>query len=69
VQSLWGDAHGSYETIDGDASAIGLGTKWEMVETCSGTTVHAAEGVIKVTDFARHRTLLLHAPHSYRAGG
>jgi hypothetical protein len=39
-----------------------------MVETCTGTTIHAAEGVVEVTDFARHRTRLLHAPHSYHAG-
>jgi hypothetical protein len=68
VQSLWGDAHGSFETVTADASAVDLGTRWEMVETCTGTTIHAAEGVVEVTDFARHRTLLLHAPHSYHAG-
>lgn len=68
VQSLWGDAHGSFETVTADASAVDLGTRWEMVETCTGTTIHAAEGVVEVTDFARHRTRLLHAPHSYHAG-
>jgi hypothetical protein len=49
-------------------SAAVQGTEWLTEDTCTGTRVTVARGVVKVTDFVRHRTVLVRAPHSYLAG-
>jgi alpha-tubulin suppressor-like RCC1 family protein len=65
---LWGeDDHGNFQTGGRYASATVGGTRWLTAETCAGTEIKVAGGVVSVTDKARHRTVLLHAPHSYLA--
>jgi hypothetical protein len=43
------------------------GTKWLTAETCAGTRVTVARGVVSVLDKVRHRTIVVPAPHSYLA--
>jgi Ca2+-binding RTX toxin-like protein len=44
-----------------------LGTKWITEERCSGTLTRVISGVVQVTDFTRHRTVMVRAGHSYLA--
>lgn len=64
---LWGDAHGNFQTGGRFASATVGGTKWLTAETCAGTRVKVARGVVSVTDRLHHRRILVTAPHSYLA--
>jgi hypothetical protein len=65
---LWGeDDHGNFQTGGRYASATVGGTRWLTAETCAGTEITVAHGVVSVADRARRRTVLLHAPHSYLA--
>jgi hypothetical protein len=67
-QQLWGTGHGgSFETTGRYAAATVLGTRWLTKDTCSGTVVRVVSGEVRVTDLLTHRTLTLHAPHSYLA--
>jgi len=66
-RKLWGDAHGSFTTIGTDAAASDLGTRWLTEDTCTGTLIQVAQGQIRVHDFIHHRTVVVHAPHSYLA--
>jgi hypothetical protein len=36
-------------------------------DTCQGTTIQTQRGVVEVTDFVRHRVVILPAPLSYFA--
>ncbi len=67
-RSLWGNGSGSFRTVGLYASGSVLGTKWLTVDTYTGTQITVAEGAVRVTDFVRHRTSVVHAPHSYLAG-
>jgi hypothetical protein len=70
---LWGNAHGNYQTEGADANVTVRGTEWLTEDSCAGTRVKVARGVVSVLDIPRHRTVLVKAPHSYlarrRAGG
>jgi hypothetical protein len=43
------------------------GTEWLPEDTCAGTLIHVARGVVSVDDLPHHRTFLLRAPHSFIA--
>jgi alpha-tubulin suppressor-like RCC1 family protein len=65
---LWGeDDHGNFQTGGHYASATVGGTKWLTAETCAGTRVTVARGVVSVTDNVRHLTVTVKAPHTYLA--
>ncbi len=64
---LWGDAHGNYETGGRYGSAAVGGTKWLTEDTCAGTRVKVARGIVAVTDSRTHRTVLVKAGHSFLA--
>jgi hypothetical protein len=66
-RELWGSGHGNYRTVGRYASASVLGTKWLTQDTCAGTLIRVSEGEVRVNDFTRHRTVVLHAPQSYLA--
>ncbi len=65
ARRLWGDAKGNFRTVGHYASATVRGTKWLTEDTCAGTLIRVARGVVSVEDFPHHRTLLLRAPHSF----
>jgi hypothetical protein len=67
-RSLWGSSSkGNFRTVGSYASATERGTKWLTQDTCSGTLIHVTQGSVAVADFPHHRTLLVHAPHSFLA--
>ncbi len=65
ARRLWGNAKGKFRTVGRYASATVRGTKWLTEETCAGTLIRVARGVVSVLDIPHHRTLLLRAPHSF----
>jgi ferric-dicitrate binding protein FerR (iron transport regulator) len=64
---LWGDAHAKFTTTGQAAAATVLGTRWELSDTCRGTTVRVATGEVRVTNLRTHHSQLLFAPHRYFA--
>jgi hypothetical protein len=67
-RSLWGSSSkGNFRTVGSYASATERGTKWLTQDTCSGTLIHVTQGAVAVADFPHHRTLLVHAPHTFLA--
>jgi hypothetical protein len=43
------------------------GTVWDTTGFCNGTQITVHQGTVAVTDFVRHKTILVHAGHSYFA--
>jgi len=65
--SLWGHVKGHYTTRGNYGSASVQGTIWLTENRCSGTFFHVVEGTLKIRDFVKHKTIILHAGHSYLA--
>ena len=49
------------------SAATVLGTKWTIADRCNGTLTHDITDSVEVTDFVRHKTVILHAGQSYLA--
>jgi len=67
TRRLWGDAKGNYRSVGRYGAATVGGTKWLTQDTCAGTLVRVARGIVSVNDFAQKRTVLVKAPDSYLA--
>jgi hypothetical protein len=67
LQLLHASAHGKFRTKGRYSAATVLGTKWTIADLCGGTLVHDITDSVAVTDFVRHRTIILHAGQSYLA--
>jgi hypothetical protein len=64
---LWGHVKGHYRTRGNYGSASVQGTIWLTENRCDGTFFFVRKGTLKIRDFAKHRTIILHAGHSYLA--
>jgi hypothetical protein len=64
---VWGSGHGSYSTSGNSASGTVRGTIWLTEDDCEGTLIQVQRGVVTVRDLVRHKTIIVHAPHSYFA--
>jgi hypothetical protein len=64
---LWGHVHGRYRTRGRYGSASVRGTIWLTENRCDGTFFHVVKGTLFIRDFTRHRSIVLHAGHSYLA--
>lgn len=64
---LWGHVKGHYRTRGNYGSASVQGTIWLTENRCDGTYFYVAEGTLRIRDFVRHKTIILHAGHSYLA--
>jgi hypothetical protein len=67
LQLLRGSAHGKFRTKGKYAAATVRGTIWTTADRCDGTLVHAIKDTVTVNDLVRHKTIILHAGHSYLA--
>ena len=67
LQLLKVGGHGKFKTTGRYASATVRGTVWTISDRCDGTLTHAIRDTVLVDDFARHKTILLHAGQSYLA--
>jgi hypothetical protein len=59
--------HGRYRTRSGRASGSSSGTKWDTIVSCAGVRFRVFRGTVVVNDSARHKTVVVHAGHSYLA--
>jgi hypothetical protein len=67
LQLLHANAHGKFRTSGRYSAATVRGTKWTIADRCDGTLTHDITDSIAVTDFARHKTIILHAGQHYLA--
>jgi hypothetical protein len=67
LQLLHASAHGKFTTKGRYGAATVLGTKWTTADRCDGTLIHDITDSVRVTDFVRHKTIVLHAGQSYLA--
>jgi hypothetical protein len=66
---LRGKAHGGFETVGKFSAATVRGTQWGVRNRCDGTLTVDTEGVVSVTDFRSHKTIVLHTGQTYLAKG
>jgi hypothetical protein len=66
-RKLWGDGSGSFRTEGQFSSATVRGTKWVVIDSCTGTLTRVVRGVVAVRDNVRHKTIILRANHQYLA--
>lgn len=64
---LWGHVKGNYRTRGRYGSASVRGTIWLTENRCDGTYFRVVKGTLWIRDFTRHRSIVLHAGHSYLA--
>ena len=69
IQLLHASAHGKFRTSGRYSAATVLGTIWTVAARCDGTLTHSIKDPVEVTDFVRHKTIILHAGQSYLAPG
>ena len=67
LQLLHGSAHGKFRTKGRYAAATVRGTIWTIADRCDGTLTHAIKDSVTVSDFVRHKTIILRPGHSYLA--
>ena len=67
LQSFHASAHGRYRTRGRYSAATVRGTIWDTIDRCDGTLTKVHRGTVQVTDFARRKTIIIHAGHSYLA--
>ena len=67
LQLLKASAHGKFSTKGRYSAATVRGTKWTVADRCDGTLTHVITDSVAVTDFVRHKTIILHAGQSYLA--
>jgi hypothetical protein len=67
LQTLHASAHGRFRTRGRYSAATVRGTVWTTIDRCDGTLVTVQRDTVAVTDFVRHKTVLVHAGHSYFA--
>ena len=67
LQLLHASAHGKFKTTGRYSAATVRGTNWTVADRCDGTLTHDLTDSVAVTDFVRHKTIVLHAGQSYLA--
>jgi hypothetical protein len=67
LQLLHASAHGRFRTSGRYSAATVRGTKWTIADRCDGTLVHDITDSVAVTDFVRHKTIILHGGQTYLA--
>ena len=67
LQLLHASATGKFATRGRYSSATVRGTKWTIADKCDGTLTHDLTDSVSVTDFVKHKTIILHAGQGYLA--
>jgi hypothetical protein len=67
IRQLWGKAKGQFRTGGRFASASIRGTVWLTRDRCDGTLVQVKQGVVKVADFVKRKTVTVRSGKSYLA--
>jgi Ca2+-binding RTX toxin-like protein len=58
---------GGFKVRGAHSNAAADGTTWVTEDRCDGTLTRVMTGTVRVRDFRRHRTVVVHAGHSYLA--
>jgi hypothetical protein len=61
------DNNGRFRTHGRYSAGTVRGTKWDTTDQCDGTLTTVHRGTVDVVDFARRKTITVHAGHSYLA--
>jgi hypothetical protein len=67
VRRLWGSGKGRFSSKGKYGAATVSGTKWLTEDRCDGTFVKVVQGVVRVRDFRKHKTVKVRAGRSYLA--
>jgi hypothetical protein len=67
LQLLHSSAHGKFRSKGRYAAATVRGTKWTIADRCDGTLTHDITDSVVISDFVRHKTIVLHPGQSYLA--
>ena len=67
LQTLRASVHGHFRTRGRYSAATARGTNWVTTDQCNGTLTLVRRGTVIVQDFARHKTINVHAGHHYLA--
>ncbi|HZE16037.1 MAG TPA: hypothetical protein VE197_10185 [Mycobacterium sp.] len=67
LQLLRASAHGKFRTKGRYSAATVRGTKWTIADRCDGTLTRDLIHSVVVTDFVRHKAIVLHAGQTYLA--
>jgi IPT/TIG domain len=67
LQLLHASAKGKFRTKGRYSAATVLGTIWTIADRCDGTLVHDVTDSVAVSDFVRHKTVIIHGGQSYLA--
>jgi alpha-tubulin suppressor-like RCC1 family protein len=67
LQTLRAHVHGSFAVRGKYSAATVRGTVWDTIDRCDGTLTVVHSGTVLVTDFVSHKTIAVHAGHSYLA--
>ena len=67
LQLLRSNARGRFTTRGRYGAATVRGTKWTIADRCDGTLIRDIVHSVAVTDFVRHKTIVLHPGQSYLA--
>jgi len=67
VRRLWSKGKGAFRTQARFSSASVQGTFWLTEDRCDGSWTSVKQGVVTVRDFAKHKTVRLHAGQGYLA--
>ena len=67
LQLLHASAHGKFRTTGRYSAATVRGTVWTVADRCDGTLTHVVTDSVAVSDFVRHKTIILHVGQSYLA--
>jgi IPT/TIG domain len=64
---LASEKRGRFRTVGRYSAATVRGTVWDTIDRCDGTLTIVHRGTVQVTDYARRKTITLHAGQSYLA--
>ncbi len=67
LQLLHASAKGKFKTTGRYSAATVRGTKWTIADRCDGTLTRDLVHSVAVSDFVRHKTIVLHPGQSYLA--
>jgi hypothetical protein len=67
LQLLHASAHGKFRTSGRYSAATVRGTRWTIADRCDGTLTRDITDSVVVTDFVRHKNIVLHPGQRYLA--
>jgi hypothetical protein len=67
TRKLWGDGKGKFRTRGQYSAATVRGTKWLVTDTCTSTITKVSQGVVKVRDEVKKKTIIVRKGKSYTA--